>query len=359
MASSNARLTDEERPWQGIQPWLLKRGYMLRARYRSGWKPSGVPQDDAENLLGLPYPGIMDAIRTSDGKAVMLKKVAKSQHPLEAEISQFLSSPPLSEDPHNHSVPIHDILQIPDNEDTILLVMPLLRPFNDPELQTIGEAFDFVHQLFEGLKFLHDQHVAHRDIKGVDIMLDLSSMFPETRHPKAPPPKHGNCGGSAKSFSRTEQPSKYYYSGFGHARKYNLDDGPPAEMPYVGDDKSVPEFQGSGAKEPSNPFPTDVYYVGKLIKEYLSQKYYGVESLEPLVADMIQADPQSRPTIDEVIARFAEIQRAQPSILFRIRLVGKQDTILTRINLEMGHLKRQVNYSVRGLPAIPDYTRRS
>ncbi len=31
--------------------------------------------------------------------------------------------------------------------------------------------------------------------------------------------------------------------------------------------------------------------------------------MEPLVADMVQDDPTKRPTMDEVVTRFAEIRR--------------------------------------------------
>ena len=33
-------LWKHERVWRGRQPWLAERGYMLRPRYRLGWKPS-------------------------------------------------------------------------------------------------------------------------------------------------------------------------------------------------------------------------------------------------------------------------------------------------------------------------------
>ncbi|KAH9937741.1 kinase-like domain-containing protein [Amylocystis lapponica] len=366
MNSENAAdgmLSDNELFWRAHQPWLQGKGYMLRPRYKPDWKPSWVqgeiPQHEAEDALGMRYfPNIMDAFRVADGKMVMLKKISKSQHPFEVDINQSLSLPPLSSDPHNHCVPIYDVLTSPDDADILLLVMPLLTSFNDPEIQTIGEAFDFVHQLFQGLQFLHGQHVAYRGISSLNIMLDTSDMLPEMYHPKAPT-ETGGCKDThaVKSYTRTERPPKYYYVDFEHARKYNFDDGLPREVPYVGGDSSAPEFQGNGAKQPHDPFPTDVYYVGRLVKEDLIQKYKGLESLERLVADMLQADPQRRPTIDEVITQFDEIQRAQSSILFRIRLVGKQDSMRTRINLEMRHLKRQLDYTVRGLSAIPDHTR--
>ncbi|KAH9970470.1 hypothetical protein BJV74DRAFT_867045 [Russula compacta] len=42
------------------------------------------------------------------------------------------------------------------------MVMPFLRPFNDPRFQTYGEFVAFFMQISEGLKFMHERRVAHR-----------------------------------------------------------------------------------------------------------------------------------------------------------------------------------------------------
>lgn len=70
-------------------------------------------------------------------------------HPFEAEIGTFLSSRALASDPHNHCNPIHEVLKVPDDDDRIILVMPLLRPYNDPPFETFGETVDFFSQIFE------------------------------------------------------------------------------------------------------------------------------------------------------------------------------------------------------------------
>ena len=46
----------------------------------------------------------------------------------------------------NHCVPVLDVFQDPLEPDMSLLVMPLLRRFNDPEFGTINEVMDFVRQ---------------------------------------------------------------------------------------------------------------------------------------------------------------------------------------------------------------------
>lgn len=85
----------------------------------------------------------------SDGAFLSLKAIKKSRHPYEADIGRFLSKEPLASDPQNHCVPILEILQVPDQDDRIILVMPMLRRFDNPRFDTFGEVVDFVGQVLE------------------------------------------------------------------------------------------------------------------------------------------------------------------------------------------------------------------
>ncbi len=92
---------------------------------------------------------VMDAVRISDGSIVGLKKVARVDDSAEIEIGQFFSSEALKSDKQNHSVPIYDILKVPDDDSMTILVMPFLRSYGDPSLQTVGESVELFRQLFE------------------------------------------------------------------------------------------------------------------------------------------------------------------------------------------------------------------
>lgn len=92
---------------------------------------------------------------------------------------------------------------------------------------------------------MHAHHVAHRDIMLRNVMLDPKAMFPDMYHPRRRNQKR-DFTGPAKHFTRTERATKYYYVDFGLSRKYNPEDGPPRELPILGGDKTVPEFQGEG-----------------------------------------------------------------------------------------------------------------
>ncbi len=93
----------------------------------------------------------MDAVRIEDGRQVMLKKVLPEEGPYELLITQLFSSPGLKGDPKNHCVPLLDLVDLsrisPDGRK--LIVIPFLRPFENPRFQTYGEFVAFFMQISE------------------------------------------------------------------------------------------------------------------------------------------------------------------------------------------------------------------
>lgn len=94
--------------------------------------------------------------------------------------------------------------------------------------------------------------------------MDTTAMFPGMWHPVALDLKY-DYSGTAKHCTRTERPPKYYYIDFGLSHKYDPKDGLPQELPILGGDKSVSEFQGDGYDKPSDPFHMDIYYLGNIM----------------------------------------------------------------------------------------------
>ncbi|KAH9920123.1 uncharacterized protein B0H18DRAFT_1122090 [Fomitopsis serialis] len=332
-------LNDRERAWRDRQPWLQERGYMLRPRYRPDWKPSWLGTDKSfigcEDGLTILSGNILDATRISDGTLVMLKQVNSRVHPHEVEITRFLSSEPVASDPRNHCMRLVDVLPDPSEQDVSIIAVALFK------------------QLIEGLQFIHAQHVAHRDITILNVMMDASAMYPNMWHPQMPIFNRDYYSGSVKHYSRTERPPKYYYIDFGLSRKYNPEDGPPRELPIRGGDKSVPEFQGEGYDKPWDPFRTDIYYLGSLIREAFLEKYRNVDFMRPLVDDMVQDNPDKRPTIDEVASRSELLFGQLSSWKLRARLVEREETAFTRTTRNISHLFHTARHIVRRLPAVP------
>ena len=238
----------------------------------------------------------MDATRLRDGKQVMLKKVYPDEGPHEVIITQLFSSRQFIRDPCNHCVPLLDILEMPQNGQK-LLVMPFLRPFNNPSFQTFGEFVAFFTQICEvgsfhpssqinsdralnqGLQFMHQRNIAHRfawtptdgmhfltrglfrDCTANNIMFDPSEMYPRGFHPTQMD-RSRNFKGRAKRYTRTQRPPRYYLIDFGLSRQYFSRRA--LDLPLRGGDKSAPEHRNATR---CNPFYTDIYYLGNLIRE--------------------------------------------------------------------------------------------
>ena len=117
----------------------------------------------------------MDAER-GRGEFVIMKIIGKRDHPEELDIARYMTG---LEDSRNHCVPLLDSFDAFDDPQRTILVMPLLKRFNDPPFETVWEVVECIGQLFEvrvarlppfqalsqieqGLQFMHDHNVAHR-----------------------------------------------------------------------------------------------------------------------------------------------------------------------------------------------------
>ena len=129
---------------------------------------------------------------------------------------------------------------------------------------------------------MHENNVAHRfvafsahvhaldmtisDCTAGNLMLNPSNMYPESFHP-AEMSRSKDFSRKAKWYSRTRRPTNYLLIDFGLSRQYDPANGPPLDIPYQGGDKSAPEHQDQDLGKLCNPFPTDVYYLGNLVRE--------------------------------------------------------------------------------------------
>ncbi|KAJ7140502.1 kinase-like domain-containing protein [Mycena crocata] len=352
------RLVGTEIFWRDHQVWLQDCGYMLRPRYRPGWVASwlGTEKDPykCEDGIALNSAVIIDAIRIRDNVDVCLKSIDKDVHEFEVAIGSYFSSASVATDLRNHCVPILEILQVPDDTNITIIVMPLLREYGEPRFDTFGEIVDFFGQIFEGLKFMHDHNVAHRDCNGYNIMMD-------GYHAQRPKKKRDYCSGRAKFYTRTQKPPKYYLIDFGLSRMYETRHPPPLEDPILGGDKSVPEFRFSEDGDPPeacDPFPTDVYYLGNMIRvDFLEgntrskHRKAGLEFMKPLVNDMVSEDPAKRPTMDEVVERFKVLRKNLNFWKLRSRVVIPDNFPLPTRPLRHWYLR--IWYILRRVPAIP------
>ncbi|EIN05722.1 hypothetical protein PUNSTDRAFT_137215 [Punctularia strigosozonata HHB-11173 SS5] len=307
------QLSTGEKFWRDHFRWLHERGYKLRPRYHPNWEPSWKKEGRKDNTyvdvdkyadgISLTYVTAIDAVRLRDNRQVYLKRVFWNTHPHEVTISQLFSNSRMQADARNHCVPISETLDLPEGNGSIL-VMPFLRPFDDPPFLTVGEAIDCIQQLFEGIAFMHEKGYAHRDCTANNIMFDPREIFPRLYHPVK---IHRNMEltGSAKYSTRTLHPPRYYFIDLGLTGYYGSPTHPPLVDQIWGGDKTVPEFQRSS--NPCDPFATDVYYIGNVVRTRLLQRYKGLEFLESLVARMVDGAPQKRPLMSAITFKTGEI----------------------------------------------------
>ncbi|KAL4243620.1 hypothetical protein ABKN59_011684 [Abortiporus biennis] len=196
-----------------------------------------------------------------------------------------------------------------------------------------------LQQAFEGLYFMHLCHVAHRDCGRQNIMMDPKPLFPKMYHPRYTNYSR-DFKGVAKYYNRTSMPVQYYLIDFGLSRRYDPENISPREEPIIGGDKSVPEFKNW--TEAMDPFPTDVYYIGNVIRVDFLRIYRNLEFMKPLIHDMVQDDPSKRPTMEEVVNRFSETYHNLPKSILRSRLAGRRES-----NHPILFIQRHVRHYIR------------
>ena len=64
-------------------------------------------------------------------------------------IALYFSSQALASQPVNHCVPAYEVFTLDAEDDIMIMVMPLLRPYNNPRFDTVGEVVECFRQLFE------------------------------------------------------------------------------------------------------------------------------------------------------------------------------------------------------------------
>ena len=98
-------------------------------------------------------------------------------------------------------------------------------------------------------------------------MMDLS-IFPEPPNPVTVSRSY-DFKRRVRPWTRTSRPPKYYIIDFGLSRRYAPTEMCPWETIILGGDKTVPEHKDQ--RIPQNPFWTDIYYLGNMIREDFMQ----------------------------------------------------------------------------------------
>ncbi|RDB18694.1 hypothetical protein Hypma_014745 [Hypsizygus marmoreus] len=299
--------------WVHHQPFFLSCGYNLRPRYHPTWVPSrGTKNHETEDALLIIPQNVIDAVRVQDNLKVVIKRVSTATS--EIAIGTHLSSAAMSSDSRNHTVPLLETLYLPDDESLAFIVMPMLLGFDKLPFRRFGEFAEAVQQFLQGLEFMHEHNIVHRDACFYNLMMDTSKAMPRGFHFARWRSHDGLKYGLHWHDRWSVRPVKYYFIDFGLSHQYprgrkNILDGG-----IFGQDRTVPEMS---ITVPYDPFKADVYQLGNVFLKAISE-YEGLEGFSALATTMICNDPQERPTASETLTMFEGlISSLQPDDLKR------------------------------------------
>ncbi|KDQ18329.1 hypothetical protein BOTBODRAFT_28743 [Botryobasidium botryosum FD-172 SS1] len=307
MPISNDPRTSGELFWVNLHPFLLSHGYQLRPRYNPKWTPSWLQPEKkikpylCEDSLNILKWRLLDAIRLKDGSKVVLKCMhVKSD---ELRIALYLSSPQMQGLPGNRTVPVIDVIKLPDDADRVLLVMPYLRVFDKPRFHCQGEVVGAFRQFLQGLVFMHEHNVAHRDIGLLNLMMDESVVMLKASH-FCRPWTHDGCHGILEWRNRcSSRLVDYYYIDFDLSTWYPGGQKGAVALGKFGQVKTVPELSDT---IPYDPFKVDIYQLGYTLAEVVMM-YPQLSFMLALCRHMMHCNPNDRPTASAALAEFEEI----------------------------------------------------
>ena len=90
---------------------------------------------------------LVDAIHEATGKRVYIKEVATDGE--ELNIAQMLRQEEWVGDPRNHCVPVTQVFKDHNDPNVSYMVMPFLRPMDDPPFESVKEIVKFTDQILE------------------------------------------------------------------------------------------------------------------------------------------------------------------------------------------------------------------
>ncbi|KAF9005485.1 kinase-like domain-containing protein [Cyathus striatus] len=313
----SAQYAEYETFWRDHQTWLKTAGYILRPRYYPEWVPSWLTDDPNKRRLvtedsAIPILGsVLDALRVQDGARVMLKKIDVRHGPTERYVAALFATEPLASEPRNHCIPVYDILELPEDSNCAILVMPFLLKFDLLPFICLREIVDFIQQILEGLLLMHQLNISHCDVKINNIMSDTLRLFRVPPHPVVPSRNFWATGQPKVVSTRMEKSVRHYLLDFGLSQ-HHPPGTPRLQHSGYGGTHSVPEFQNNS--EPCDPFAVDVYCMGEFMRTRFRQgqkprwvAFNGLEFIDELISDMMEDDPKKRPTMDVVVEQFSQI----------------------------------------------------
>ncbi|EJD54632.1 kinase-like protein, partial [Auricularia subglabra TFB-10046 SS5] len=207
---------------------------------------------------------LMDAVRIHDGQRVVIKRVDLSRgiRHHEWNINKIFAPDEVAHNPRNHCIRLLDYLRYPGTN-WELLVMPQMLLFDVTPFETVDEVLQFVMQILEGVAFMHELNVAHRDIGPFNIVMYSPDLFPDGTNYLVPGYQTDLSSDPSVFRARRQVYVRYFLIDFGLSWAFP-DAGSRHHLPIVrGQLKDVPEYATS---QVCDGFALDVWCIGRLIE---------------------------------------------------------------------------------------------
>ncbi|KAL5511252.1 hypothetical protein ACEPAH_4467 [Sanghuangporus vaninii] len=231
-------------------------------------------QSNPETLCrdaGLP-DNLFRGCRTRDGRRIVVKAVCLRSR--QYEVVKVLSTRPLRDDPMNHTIPVLDLIEVPESDVAFIVQEEWSSQLIDPENPCSPSDFlRALRQCIEGLVFMHKHGIVHLDISLRNILTDF----------------HGH----------------YRYIDFEMSRQYTDPSTPPRIMGLRGTE--VPPELECG--EESDPFKVDVWALGVVILRACKLGGHDIPEVVQLIKPMLHPSFSARPSACEVLQAFDRMAR--------------------------------------------------
>ncbi|KAF8590618.1 hypothetical protein K439DRAFT_104716 [Ramaria rubella] len=229
-------------------------------RYRALIESHGYYLDTPDNLFR--------GTRHRDGKKLIVKAVGTLSD--ELDVIQYLSSPTLRCDPANHTIPVLDIIEIPQDGIAFIVQEEWASSFAHSAPCSPRGFLQAMRQCIQGLSFMHSRHVAHLDVSLPNILT--------------------NCAGS------------YAYIDFELSRRFHADINPMVRC--IRGTELPPDIERG---EESCPFKVDIWALGVTILRASKAAGYDIVELLILTERMLKERPQDRPSAEDLLQEFDRI----------------------------------------------------
>ncbi|KAF9020707.1 hypothetical protein BDZ89DRAFT_1138459 [Hymenopellis radicata] len=117
--------------------------------------------------------------RDSEGRDVVIKAVSGLKPHAELSALRKMNTPPLRDHPHNHTIPLLQLLVF---HDQVFAIMPRWGAACDGDFETVSQALRYGLAFLQALAFLHKNNLTHGDISVQNMVKDAVAPYADLQY---------------------------------------------------------------------------------------------------------------------------------------------------------------------------------